>query len=98
MQKQEIMFSYLCTKSRCEVRNKSLNHTRTSFCRAQHRPSSSKLYFVSLMVANALQSAGTVMSVKWVALGGVTSGPYCSAQGRNLLPYVKILLNLLKVV
>jgi len=38
-------------------------------------------YFVSLMVANALQSAGTVMSVKWVALGGVTSGPYCSAQG-----------------
>ena len=38
-------------------------------------------YYVSLLVANALQAAGTLMNFNWVAQGYVVSGPYCSAQG-----------------
>lgn len=38
-------------------------------------------YYVSLIAANTLQAAGTLMNFQWVALGYVISGPYCSAQG-----------------
>ncbi|KAJ7306820.1 hypothetical protein DFH08DRAFT_901843 [Mycena albidolilacea] len=38
-------------------------------------------YFRSLLVANAVQAFGTVMNFKWAADRGVTSGPFCSAQG-----------------
>ncbi|KAJ7669463.1 hypothetical protein DFH06DRAFT_1181260 [Mycena polygramma] len=38
-------------------------------------------YFRSLLLANFVQSFGTVMNFKWAAEGGVTSGMFCSAQG-----------------
>lgn len=36
---------------------------------------------MSLLLANAMQSIGTVMNFKWVDYGGVVSGSFCSAQG-----------------
>ncbi|KAJ6599981.1 hypothetical protein DFH09DRAFT_1129166 [Mycena vulgaris] len=38
-------------------------------------------YFRSLLLANAIQAWGTVMNFKWAADGGVTPGPFCTAQG-----------------
>ncbi|KAJ7842399.1 hypothetical protein B0H13DRAFT_2365236 [Mycena leptocephala] len=38
-------------------------------------------YFKSLLLANAIQSFGTVMNFKWAADREVTSGVFCSAQG-----------------
>ncbi|KAJ7742176.1 hypothetical protein DFH07DRAFT_836951 [Mycena maculata] len=38
-------------------------------------------YFGSLLFANGVQSFGTALNFKWVADGGVESGPFCSAQG-----------------
>ncbi|KAF7348657.1 Git3 domain-containing protein [Mycena venus] len=38
-------------------------------------------YFKALLLANAVQSFGTVLNFKWAADGGVTSGTFCSAQG-----------------
>lgn len=38
-------------------------------------------YFSCLLVSNVVQSIGTVMSIKWVNLGGVFAGSFCSAQG-----------------
>jgi len=38
-------------------------------------------YYVSLLLANALQGVGTAMNVKWVLEHGVTSGGFCAVQG-----------------
>ncbi|KAJ7742174.1 hypothetical protein DFH07DRAFT_750608, partial [Mycena maculata] len=38
-------------------------------------------YFRSLLLANGVQSFATTLNFKWVADGGVESGPFCSAQG-----------------
>ncbi|KAJ7512348.1 hypothetical protein B0H11DRAFT_1950761 [Mycena galericulata] len=38
-------------------------------------------YFTSLLLANAVQSFGTVLNFKWAADGAVESGLLCSAQG-----------------
>ncbi|KAJ3501644.1 hypothetical protein NLJ89_g9243 [Agrocybe chaxingu] len=38
-------------------------------------------YLISLLIANLLQSVGSVMNLEWVAKGGVQIGDACSAQG-----------------
>ncbi|KAJ7034572.1 hypothetical protein C8F04DRAFT_1101405 [Mycena alexandri] len=38
-------------------------------------------YFRSLLVANALQAFGTVLSLKWATEGEVLDGAFCTAQG-----------------
>jgi hypothetical protein len=43
-------------------------------------------YFLSLLIANMLQGVGTVMNLKWVHLGGVLSGYFCTAQGVLYFP------------
>ncbi|KAI0635295.1 hypothetical protein C8Q77DRAFT_1107253 [Trametes polyzona] len=38
-------------------------------------------FFVSLLVANALQCIGTLMNGRWAIQGKVVDGPFCRAQG-----------------
>ncbi|KAI0264745.1 hypothetical protein BC834DRAFT_882401 [Gloeopeniophorella convolvens] len=40
-----------------------------------------KAIFGSLLLANVLQAAGTLLNARWVLDGGVTSGALCSVQG-----------------
>ncbi|KAJ7154573.1 hypothetical protein C8R46DRAFT_1117772 [Mycena filopes] len=37
-------------------------------------------YFRSLLLANAVQAIGTILSIKWAAEGGVSDGTFCTAQ------------------
>lgn len=39
------------------------------------------LYFVSLLVANAIAAIGSVMNAHWVIERGVRVGGFCTAQG-----------------
>ncbi|KIK70868.1 hypothetical protein GYMLUDRAFT_148385 [Collybiopsis luxurians FD-317 M1] len=38
-------------------------------------------YFINLMIFDLIQAIGGIMDVKWVAIGGVSEGPFCTAQG-----------------
>ncbi len=38
-------------------------------------------YLISVLLANSLQSVGTVMSLKWILRNEVAEGTFCSAQG-----------------
>ena len=39
------------------------------------------LYFVSLLVANAIAAIGSIMNVRWVEGLSVRDGSFCTAQG-----------------
>ncbi|KAF8217795.1 hypothetical protein K438DRAFT_1556174 [Mycena galopus ATCC 62051] len=39
------------------------------------------LYFYCLLLADAMQSLGSIMSLRWVDEGGVYDGAFCAAQG-----------------
>ncbi|KAJ6572008.1 hypothetical protein B0H19DRAFT_1132179 [Mycena capillaripes] len=39
------------------------------------------LYFYCLLLADGMQAFGSIMSLRWVQLGGVQDGPFCAAQG-----------------
>ncbi|KAF7348502.1 hypothetical protein MVEN_01367700 [Mycena venus] len=39
------------------------------------------IYFYCLLLADAMQSFGAIMSLTWVEHGGVYDGPFCAAQG-----------------
>ncbi|KAJ7723420.1 hypothetical protein B0H16DRAFT_341916 [Mycena metata] len=39
------------------------------------------LYFVCLLLADVMQSAGSIISLSWLQHGGVYDGPLCAAQG-----------------
>jgi len=38
-------------------------------------------YYFSLLAANAVQSSGTVMNLRWVLKGQIDAGTFCSLQG-----------------
>src|SRR5262249_44584405 len=56
-----------------------------------HQPTQILGSLISLSVSNVVQATGTVMSIRWVGLGGVFAGNFCSAQGwywfRPLCPF-----------
>ncbi|KAJ7885121.1 hypothetical protein B0H14DRAFT_1366792, partial [Mycena olivaceomarginata] len=39
------------------------------------------IYFYCLLLADAMQSFGAIMSLRWVARGGIEEGHFCGAQG-----------------
>jgi len=53
----------------------------TATLRVDYRYTHCIAYFTSLLVANTLQSIGTVLNFRWVSQGAITPGEFCTAQG-----------------